>query len=43
VGVPFEQVIVDSMPSRVESNKADGSVKLEMDLQGTANCKAPNQ
>lgn len=43
VAVPFEKLIVDSMPSRVESDKTDGPVRLEMDLQGTANRKAPNQ
>lgn len=43
VAVPLEKLIVDQMPRRVESNKPDGPVMLEMDLQGTANRKTVSQ
>ncbi|MGZ8380509.1 MAG: hypothetical protein ACXWWH_02885 [Nitrospira sp.] len=43
VAVPLEKLVVDRMPSRVESSMADSSVMLEMDLQSTANRKAPSQ
>lgn len=41
--VPLEKLMVDQMPRRIESNKPDSPVKLEMDLQGTANRKAPSE
>lgn len=41
--VPLTKLMVDQMPRRSESNKPDGPVLLEMDLQGTANRKAPSQ
>jgi hypothetical protein len=41
--VPLTKLMVDQMPRRIESNKPDGPVMLEMDLQGTANRKAPSQ
>jgi hypothetical protein len=39
--VPLEKLMVDQMPRRIEPGKQDGTVMLEMDLQGTANRKAP--
>lgn len=35
--VPLTKLTVDQMPRRSESNKPEGPVMLEMDLQGTAN------
>lgn len=43
VAVPFTKLTVDRMPRRIESNKTDSPVILEMDLQGTANRKAPGE
>lgn len=39
--VPFTKLMVDRMPRRIESNKPDSPVMLEIDLLGTANRKAP--
>lgn len=41
--VPLIKLMVDQMPRRIDSRQADGPVLLEMDLQGTANRKAPSQ
>lgn len=41
--VPLTKLMVDQMPRRIDSRQADGPVLLEMDLQGTANRKAPSQ
>lgn len=41
--VPLTKLMVDQMPHRIDSRQADGPVFLEMDLQGTANRKAPSQ
>jgi hypothetical protein len=41
--VPLTKLMVDQMPRRSESSKPDGPMMLEMDLQGTANRKAPSQ
>lgn len=41
--VPMTKLMVDQMPRRIESNQPDGPMLLEMDLQGTANRKAPSQ
>jgi hypothetical protein len=41
VAVPLEKLMVDQMPRRLDRNKNDGPVMLEMDLQGTANRKSP--
>lgn len=41
--VPFTKLMVDQMPRRIQSRQLDGPVSLEMDLQGTANRKAPSQ
>jgi hypothetical protein len=41
--VPLEKLIVDQMPRRIEPKKPDSPVMLEMDLQGTANRKAPGE
>jgi hypothetical protein len=41
--VPLTKLMVDQMPHRIEPKQPDGPVLLEMDLQGTANRKAPNQ
>lgn len=41
--VPLIKLMVDQMPRRIDSRRADGPVLLEMDLQGTANRKAPSQ
>ena len=41
--VPLEKLMVDQMPRRIESNKPESPVMLEMDLYGTANRKAPSQ
>lgn len=41
--VPLTKLMVDQMPRRIDSRKTDGPVLLEMDLQGTANRKAPSQ
>ncbi len=41
--VPLTKLMVDQMPHRIEPKQPDGPVLLEMDLQGTANRKAPSQ
>lgn len=41
--VPLTKLMVDQMPRRIDSRQAEGPVLLEMDLQGTANRKAPSQ
>lgn len=41
--VPLTKLMVDQMPRQIKSNKADGPVMMEMDLQGTANRKASGQ
>ena len=41
--VPLIKLMVDQMPRRIDSRQADGPVLLEMDLQSTANRKAPSQ
>lgn len=41
--VPLTKLMVDQMPRRIDSRQVDGPVLLEMDLQGTANRKAPSQ
>ena len=41
--VPLTKLMVDQMPRRIEPRQPDGPVLLEMDLQGTANRKAPSQ
>jgi hypothetical protein len=41
--LPLTKLMVDQMPRRIESNQPDGPMLLEMDLQGTANRKAPSQ
>ncbi len=41
--VPLTKLMVDQMPRRIEPKQTDGPVLLEMDLQGTANRKAPSQ
>jgi hypothetical protein len=41
--VPLTKLMVDQMPRRIDPRQADGPVLLEMDLQGTANRKAPSQ
>ena len=41
--VPLTKLMVDQMPRRIDSRQTDGPVLLEMDLQGTANRKAPGQ
>ncbi|MDH5192206.1 MAG: hypothetical protein OEW32_00840 [Nitrospira sp.] len=41
--VPLTKLMVDQMPRRVDSRQAESPVLLEMDLQGTANRKAPSQ
>jgi hypothetical protein len=38
--VPLIKLMVDRMPVRLEPNKRDSPVKLDMDLQGTANRKS---
>lgn len=38
--VPLVKLIVDRMPVRLDPQKADGPVMLDMDLQGTANRKS---
>jgi hypothetical protein len=41
VAVPLEKLMVDQMPRRLDHNKLDGPVTLEMDLQSTVNRKSP--
>lgn len=41
--VPLTKLMVDQMPRPIESNKPDGPVMMEMDLQGTANRQTPGQ
>ena len=43
VAVPLTKLVSDQMPRRVDRTKRDGPVLLEMDLQGTANRKAPGE
>lgn len=38
--VPLVKLMVDRMPVRLDPQKADGPVMLDMDLQGTANRKS---
>jgi hypothetical protein len=40
VAVPLVKLMVDRMPGRLDPKKADGPVRLDMDLQGTANRKS---
>jgi len=41
--VPLTKLVADQMPRPIDRNKRDGRVLLEMDLQGTANRKAPGE
>jgi len=41
VAVPLIKLMVDRMPRRLDPNKPDSPVMLDMDLQGTANRKTP--
>lgn len=40
VAVPLVKLVVDRMPLKIDSEKIDSPVLLEMDLQGTANRKS---
>ena len=41
VAVPITKLMVDRMPIRIEPNKPDNPVVLDMDLQSTGNRKSP--